>query len=325
MPAAPDLVTIIIPTYNRASIIADAVKSAIAQDYPNTQIIVVDDGSTDETAAVMRGFANVEYVKQRNQGPAAARNTGLKLARGRYIATLDSDDCWDPGYLSNGLELLRKNNSGLFFANWREAVDDGSITCADYFANCRRLQALLADSAKESHRVLSPAESRKLFLGGLPAPSSGLIMTRDLVGNGWESLHFSEDWLMPLKAVLTQAPSCVFTTKVLWTKRRDGKNIYDVATTSPKLQLKLAEDTERVAERVSAFLSSAEIRELRSTVAERYFDYAYSISSLEPFRAFSFFRKSNRVVFRLRTCAAMVKTMGKAVLRTRAPKAQRPS
>lgn len=310
MQTAPELVSVIIPTYNRVDIVQHAIESALAQDYPNKQIIVVDDGSTDSTAQALKRFTGIEYVHQKNAGPAAARNTGLSRARGTYVATLDSDDCWDNNYLSYGIDCLRRFSANLFFANWREAEVDGSITSPDYFATARLMQPYLIT---DTDILLSAEKSRALFIKGLPAPSSGLIMRRELVG-GWETLHFSEDWLMALKAVLTHKPACVFTKKTLWTKRRDGKNIFDLAEPTPELRRRLAVDTEKVGSRVMDLLSPAEQQQFRSLIADCYFHYAYSISRTQTRQALSSYSRSNKYAFRPRTCAAMVKTMIKALV-----------
>lgn len=90
-------VSVIIPTYNRAEFVNEAIASVLAQTYAPVEILVVDDGSTDETAAVVRGFgARVQYLYQVNRGPAAARNVGILQARGDALAFLDSDDLWVP-------------------------------------------------------------------------------------------------------------------------------------------------------------------------------------------------------------------------------------
>src|ERR1700754_2695434 len=93
------LVSVIIPTYNRAALVSRAIESALGQTWPNKEIIVVDDGSTDNTAAVVRRFAGVRYFHRPNGGQAAARSTGLTAACGVYIASLDSDDVWEPEFL----------------------------------------------------------------------------------------------------------------------------------------------------------------------------------------------------------------------------------
>src|SRR5207253_4379052 len=86
------LVSVIIPTYNRADYVVEAIRSAQAQTYRRTQIIVVDDGSCDDTARRVSEVGGVEYHYQINRGQGAARNNGLRLARGEYVASLDSDD-----------------------------------------------------------------------------------------------------------------------------------------------------------------------------------------------------------------------------------------
>lgn len=91
-------VSAVIPTFNRAGCIGEATESALRQEYPCAEVIVVDDGSTDGTAAALRGFGNrVTYLRQdANRGVSIARNVGIKAARGQWIAFLDSDDVWLP-------------------------------------------------------------------------------------------------------------------------------------------------------------------------------------------------------------------------------------
>ncbi len=89
------LVSVIIPSYNYGHFVVDAVESALAQTYRPIEIIVVDDGSTDDTRDRLRGFADrIHYVYQNNRGLSAARNTGIRLAKGEWIALLDADDVW---------------------------------------------------------------------------------------------------------------------------------------------------------------------------------------------------------------------------------------
>lgn len=84
------------PAYNAAAHIGYALESAFAQDYEPFEVIVCDDGSTDETADVIRSFPNATYVRQENQGPAAARNTAVAHSSGELVANLDSDDVLPP-------------------------------------------------------------------------------------------------------------------------------------------------------------------------------------------------------------------------------------
>ena len=86
------LISVIIPCFNHAHFLPDAIKSVLNQSYKNTEIIVVDDGSSDNTNDVATSFPDVKYVYQTNQGLSAARNTGLKKSNGKYLVFLDADD-----------------------------------------------------------------------------------------------------------------------------------------------------------------------------------------------------------------------------------------
>jgi GT2 family glycosyltransferase len=104
----PGLVSIVIPTYNRAYIIGQAIESVLAQTYDNVEVVVVDDGSTDDTAAVVGRYGpKVRYIRQANAGVSAARNRGLREARGEFLALLDSDDAWLPWKAEAQVAVLR--------------------------------------------------------------------------------------------------------------------------------------------------------------------------------------------------------------------------
>jgi glycosyltransferase involved in cell wall biosynthesis len=94
------LVSVIIPVYNGDRYLAEAIESAIAQTYQPMEIIAIDDGSTDITAEIAKSYAPaVRYIYQPNSGTAAARNQGIKVANGEYLAFLDADDIWLPNKL----------------------------------------------------------------------------------------------------------------------------------------------------------------------------------------------------------------------------------
>lgn len=102
------MVSIIVPVYNGAKFIKEAIDSAISQGIDNMEIIVVDDGSTDSTREVVNSIAHpsIKYIYQQNKGPASARNTGLKEARYEFITFLDSDDLWPEDKLKRQIDLL---------------------------------------------------------------------------------------------------------------------------------------------------------------------------------------------------------------------------
>jgi len=114
------LVSVIIPVYNSAAYVQDAIRSALEQDYESKEIIVVDDGSTDSTPDILKSFQDeVIVLTQSNAGPGSARNRGLKHAMGSYIAFLDSDDFWVPGKLRLQIEYLeQKREVGAVYSKW---------------------------------------------------------------------------------------------------------------------------------------------------------------------------------------------------------------
>lgn len=109
------LVSIITPCYNMAKYIAETIDSVIAQTYQHWEMIVVDDGSTDSLDAVMAPYLAAEpriaLLHRTNAGSAAARNTGLRHARGQYIALLDADDLWHPDFLEKQLAFMEERNA----------------------------------------------------------------------------------------------------------------------------------------------------------------------------------------------------------------------
>src|SRR6185437_13246854 len=123
------LVSVIIPTFNRAPIVGDAIESVLRQRYSHVEIIVVDDGSTDDTRAFVTQFgATVRYVYQENAGVSAARNAGLRLATGELIAFLDSDDSWVPWKIEAEVAALRVHPAAVVAWTDMSAVDaDGAV------------------------------------------------------------------------------------------------------------------------------------------------------------------------------------------------------
>ena len=127
------LVSVIIPTYNRAALLCAAVDSVLQQTYRNIEIIVIDDGSTDETAEAVARYGNrVRYTRRPNTGVNPARNLGLKQARGEFVALLDSDDLWAPYKIELQVRLLRSfTDAGFTFSNFQ--IFRGGDPAADLY------------------------------------------------------------------------------------------------------------------------------------------------------------------------------------------------
>jgi glycosyltransferase involved in cell wall biosynthesis len=127
-------VSVVIPAFNASAFVADAIESALAQTFRPWQIVVVDDGSTDGTADVVRGFgADVELVQRVNGGIGAARNSALERCTGTHIALLDADDIWAPAKIERQLAAMGESGADLAFClavNFRRSRE-GTIETSD--------------------------------------------------------------------------------------------------------------------------------------------------------------------------------------------------
>lgn len=114
------LISVIIPAYNAAEFIGETLDSVFAQTFTSFEVIVINDGSpdTEQLEQVMQRYpSNLRYIKQENQGAAAARNTGLLAAKGEFVAFLDADDTWLPQFLEKQMALLERSGADLVFAD----------------------------------------------------------------------------------------------------------------------------------------------------------------------------------------------------------------
>ena len=122
-------ISVIVPTYNRTRFLPISIKSILAQTFEDYEIIIVDDGSTDDTSTVVRSFSDsrIKYIRQSNAGQAAARNTGLSHAAGEYIGFLDDDDLYVPSALQVLSTCLDKHpDIGMVSGGWF-AIDEHGV------------------------------------------------------------------------------------------------------------------------------------------------------------------------------------------------------
>jgi len=128
----PGLVSIILPTYNRAYCVTKSIDSALAQTYQRIEVIIVDDGSSDNTRELIEntyaGESRVRYVYQPNGGVAVARNHGIRLSRGEFMALLDSDDIWKPWKTEVQVHVLRERPEvGMTWTDMEAVNPDGQL------------------------------------------------------------------------------------------------------------------------------------------------------------------------------------------------------
>lgn len=123
------LVSIITPCYNGGRFLADTVESVLGQTYAQWEMIIVDDGSTDDTPRIAADYAardgRVQRIRQQNAGTARARNAAMKRARGRYIALLDADDLWEPDFLEAQLAFMRQTGAICVCSAYRHIDEHG--------------------------------------------------------------------------------------------------------------------------------------------------------------------------------------------------------
>ncbi len=176
-----DKVSVIIPSYNHAQYIREAIESVLAQTYKDIEIIVVDDGSSDNTKEILSPYikdGKIRYIYQENRGLAAARNTGVKAAQGRYIKFLDSDD---------------------FLYSEQIEQQVGQIKTSDNFFSISDHCLLRPNGEIVKHKYYPADAERQLayFLGDNPAPVHAYLVTKVLIdraGGFDETLKACEDW-----------------------------------------------------------------------------------------------------------------------------------
>jgi glycosyltransferase involved in cell wall biosynthesis len=207
-------VAVIIPLYNRADFIAQTIQSVFNQTYPNIELIVVDDGSTDNSRNVVKKFADkirlLEHPGRVNKGQSAAINLGIKSSKSKYVAILDSDDLFAPEKIQLQVEYLEKNHDiGLVYGNGYAINEQGEKTYPIY---------------KDGHRENSDPE-RVLMDCYFLLPNNSLIKRKVLeeVGSFDESLRSAQDHDMAIR--VAEVTKLAYLEKELFYYRRHGNSI----------------------------------------------------------------------------------------------------
>lgn len=250
-------VSVVIPTYNSAHMAKEAVESVLAQTYTDFEVIVIDDGSVDNTESVMAPFGDrIRYIKQENQGVSGARNTGMKEARGEYIAFLDADDLWLPERLAAEIPLLDADpNLGLVYCDWA-VVSGGQVLQDSYLKDLPTASGYVFDELIETGFILT----------------SGVVLRRaciDDVGDFDKSLAIAQDydlWLrISYKWKVQLVERCLFTKRSL-----DGSLSSDLTKTALE-RIALYKKTLREIPDMSA----RSRRLVRRQIALNYWDVGY--------------------------------------------------
>lgn len=233
------LVTIVLPAYNAEATLAAAVESCLRQDGDGLEVVVVDDGSTDGTAAVLAGFGSrIRVVRQPNGGLAAARNAGQREARGEYIAWMDADDLMSPGRIRAGMDVLQLHPqvvlvSSDFSAFADEDADFDPSHWAAYYSAVRQLGGSEAIYPEELPpvqfggqplRVRSGRVDETLLWGNFVHPPTVMARRKALEAAGWSNpqLRYSSDYDLILR-LARQGPFAFVDAPLLRYRRSPGQ------------------------------------------------------------------------------------------------------
>ncbi len=263
----PDLVSVIIPCYNQSHFLGEAIESVLRQTYAHYEIIIVDDGSTDETASVATSFEQARLVSQKNQGLAAARNAGLRASKGSYAVFLDADDRLLPNALEDGVKSLNANPE-----------------CAFSYGHVKLISA--AGSPLPTPRQVGPESDHylQLLLHNYIWTAGAVIYRQgvfDFVDGFNASVNGSADFELNAR-IARLFPICCCETDVVEYRRhddgmsRDFRKMLKSAVTARRLQRKYVEGNRRYEEALQTGMRAAQedygeklFRQARNHLRER--------------------------------------------------------
>jgi glycosyltransferase involved in cell wall biosynthesis len=278
-------VSVIIPAYNRAHLLADAVNSVLAQDINDIEIIVVDDGSNDNPDLALAPFGDrVQLLHKANGGVSSARNRGLDIAKGRYIAYLDSDDIWSAGKLSRYLELFDKYpEAGFIFSNFSRfsVLQDGreySKTNSELFTQIYQYTDTALDQAYPAYYLPSAAIFECLASGFFLGPST-LMLRAELqpkVGAWDEAYRISEDlhYLLRLAALA----DAIYIDEAMTRNGRGEDNLTQVPMESAKADIQVLEQF-----RGDSRFSPVQRALLKKCLSRRYMGLGYNLKQQQAY------------------------------------------
>jgi len=283
-------VSIIIPTYNSGQVLLESVRSALGQTYAACEVIVIDDGSTDDTAERLEPFLpSIRYLRQENGGLASARNAGHRLAQGDYIAWLDADDIAHPDRVLIQASYLSQNPQVAVIASEFRAFNQNGLVaqayCRNYYGLQESLQTLFTrredfQAGEASVPVFSGEISKRLLLGNLLHPPTVMTRRSAVLAAGELDCRVasSEDWCYLV--TLSRLGEVAFVDKPLLDYR-----LSDSQMTSPKKAKTLAIARLNAMDKIAREhpdLASRMVRELQRLRARANADAADAFCEEEP-------------------------------------------
>lgn len=207
-------VSVVIPVYNRGKFVGETINSVLRQTYTDFEVLAVDDGSTDDSLAVLKSFGDritvLQHPNGENRGQSAAINLGLKHVRGRYVAVLDSDDLWMPEKLSILIEYLEAHpDVGLVYSNGHWIDEDGNSKGVMY--------------GSTHVEASDPAAVLMNCYFALPSNSIARREAFDKAGGFDETLRTAQDHDMAVR--VAEVARLAYVDRVLWAYRRHSASV----------------------------------------------------------------------------------------------------
>ncbi len=203
------VVSVIIPTYNRAAYLPRAIDSVIAQTFADWEIVLVDDGSTDDTHEIIEPYARqlgdrLVYLKQGNHGSSHARNAGIEASAGQYVAFLDSDDEYLPMKLARQLELFAADSDlGLVYSDYAYVDLEGMRHDSAFDTKCSKAREVAYEAVGENLHVCGESLFDTLLEEYFISTITGMVR-RDVLAPAIrfpEQIAYAEEWVFYLKTV----------------------------------------------------------------------------------------------------------------------------
>lgn len=218
-------ISAVVPTYNNACYIGDAINSILVQSHSVDEIIIVDDGSTDNTEVIVDVIAKknankIIYIKQVNQGPSSARNRGIEAANGDWLAFLDADDIWTPDKIALQVEALeREPQLKLIAADMCEINQQGKLLVESVQAKHQLLEKFQALAGKPVPNALNALLTKNFIPTGTVLVKRAIVIT---AGGFNTHIRFGEDLELWAKIAADHPITCL--PEVMMSRRQHGNN-----------------------------------------------------------------------------------------------------
>ncbi|MEZ0174967.1 MAG: glycosyltransferase [Candidatus Reddybacter sp.] len=227
-------ISAVIPTYNNAEYIEEAIDSILAQTHPIDEIIIIDDGSSDNTAALIKAIKQktnkLSYIKQGNQGPSAARNQGIEIANGDWIAFLDADDRWPQDKIALQIAALQREPSlQLIAGDMAETDQQGNVEVESVLAKHQLLQQFQGLAGRPLNNALTTLVEKNFI------PTGTVLVKRTALkqaGGFNPDIRFGEDLELWAKIACHHPITCL--PERLMYRRQHGANATE--NTGPMLE-----------------------------------------------------------------------------------------